>query len=169
MLVKDLMKTRVFTVGQEDLVDRVFFLLHYEKIRHVPVLEGKKVVGIVSDRDMYKALGPRSRTAAIVHGDDSTSLHVLPKKVRHIMRRGVITVGPEEQASRAAFLMASKKVGALPVVKGDRLVGIITGTDIMMAFARIEARSEAGSDASEAEAARTPSKKGAKKATGTEG
>ena len=61
MRVKDLMQSKVFTVDPEEKVDRVFYLLHYERIRHLPVVERGKVVGIVSDRDLYKALGPRSR------------------------------------------------------------------------------------------------------------
>ena len=59
MLVKDLMQDEVFTVRPDDQVDRAFFLIHYEKIRHLPVLEKGKVTGIVSDRDLYKTLGPK--------------------------------------------------------------------------------------------------------------
>jgi len=51
------MKSKVFTVEQHDLIDRVFFLIHYEKVRHIPVVEKGKVIAIVSDRDLYKALG----------------------------------------------------------------------------------------------------------------
>jgi acetoin utilization protein AcuB len=114
----------------------VFFLLHYEKIRHLPVMENKKVVGIVSDRDLYKALGPKSRSQGVKQQDGETSLHVIPRKVRSIMRRGVITIGPDEYAAKAATMMARKKIGALPVTKGDKLVGIITATDILLTFAQ---------------------------------
>jgi acetoin utilization protein AcuB len=143
MRVKDLMHTAVFTVGPQDPVDRVFFLIHYEKIRHLPVVEKGQVVGIVSDRDLYKALGPRSRSRMVTEGADSSSLYVIPKKARHIMRRGVITIEPDDFASRAASLMARRKVGALPVVKNGRLVGIITATDLLAAFARMTAPSAA--------------------------
>ncbi len=138
MTVKDLMKPQVFTVAPEDMIDRVFFLLHYEKIRHLPVVEKRKVVGIVSDRDLYKALGPRSRKGAVSSGaDGETTLHVRPKRVRHIMRRGVLTVEPGEDAGKAAALMAKRKIGALPVVRNTKLVGIITATDILMAFSKM--------------------------------
>ena len=141
MKVRDFMQTSVFTVAPDDLIDRVFFLLHYEKIRHLPVVDDKAaVIGMVSDRDLYKALGPKSRSKAVGrannHGDQ-TQLHVIPRKVRHIMRRGVITVSPEEQASEAAMVMARKKIGALPVVEDDKLVGIVTATDILLEFAKI--------------------------------
>ena len=136
MKVKDLMQDSVYTVSPDDMIDRVFFLLHYEKIRHLPVLENEKVVGIVTDRDLYKALGPKSRSkrSEIVSG--KTALHVNPRKVRNIMRRGVITIEPEDSAAKAASMMASKKVGALPVTRAGKLAGIITATDILKAFAK---------------------------------
>jgi len=137
MLVQDLMRKQVFTVAPDDSVDRVFFLIHYEKIRHLPVLERSKVVGIVSDRDMYKALGPKSRRRGVSENDDGTQLQVVPRKVRQIMRRGVVTIEPDEDAVAAARKMARKRIGGLPVVRGDRLVGIITATDILETFAKL--------------------------------
>lgn len=109
------------------MIDRVFFLLHYEKIRHLPVLENGKVVGIVTDRDMYKALGPKSRSkkSEIVSG--KTALHVNPRKVRNIVRRGVITSEPDEFAAKAASMMANKKVGPLPVTRVRCLSCQLTG------------------------------------------
>jgi acetoin utilization protein AcuB len=141
MIVNELMQQSVYTVRPDDMIDRVFFLLHYEKIRHLPVVEEKKVVGIVSDRDLYKALGPKSRSLGVEQEDGETSLHVIPRKVRSIMRSGVITIGPHEEASKAASMMAKKKIGALPVTQDGELVGIITATDILMAFARGEKES----------------------------
>jgi acetoin utilization protein AcuB len=141
MRVEDLMTSKVFTVEQEDLIDRVFFLIYYERIRHLPVVEKGKVIGIVSDRDMYKALGPKGNSNVIesATGTGTTELHVITKKVRHIMRRGVITVNPDTYASEAAAIMAGHKIGALPVVgKDDKLVGILTSTDILRVFSKIE-------------------------------
>jgi len=138
MTVKELMQDKVFTVQPDDMVDRVFFLIHYEKIRHIPVVEKNRVVGMVSDRDLYKALGPRSQRGAVAAGKDSAQLHVIPRKVRHLMRRGVVTIDPEETAFKAAAMMANKKIGALPVIKHGRLVGIITATDLLLAFSQLE-------------------------------
>jgi acetoin utilization protein AcuB len=136
------MQSEVFTVAPDDMVDRVFFLLSYEKIRHLPVLQGTEVVGIVSDRDLYKALGPRSRRSSVVRKSGETALYVIPRRVRHIMRRGVITVEPDADAAKAATIMARKKIGALPVVKKGKLVGIVTATDILLAFARMMREAE---------------------------
>jgi acetoin utilization protein AcuB len=144
MRVADLMTTKVFTVDQHDMVDRVFFLIHYEKVRHLPVTEKGKVIGIVSDRDLYKALGPKSNSKSIEPVEGSTLLHVIPQKVQHIMRRGVLTVNPETYASEAAAIMAENKVGALPVVdQNHKLVGIVSATDILRVFAKIQKANEA--------------------------
>lgn len=145
MRVEDLMTTKVFTVEQHELIDRVFFLIHYEKVRHIPVVEKGKVIAIVSDRDLYKALGPKNNSSAIeaTPGKNTAELHVIPQKVHHIMRRGVLTVNSDTYASEAAAIMADKKVGALPVVdKDNKLVGIISSTDILRVFSKIEKSSE---------------------------
>ncbi len=142
MKVKELMQTKVFTVAPNDSVDRVFFLLHYEKIRHLPVLERRKVVGIVSDRDLYKVLGPRGRERTISRSENETELQVIPKRVRHIMKRGVITVEPDTDTGKAAGLMGRRKIGALPVVRNGRLIGIITATDLLRSYSTLSATLE---------------------------
>jgi acetoin utilization protein AcuB len=142
MRVEDLMTKKVFTVEPHDMIDRVFFLLHYEKVRHLPVIEKGKVVGIVSDRDLYKALGPKSNSGSIT-AEGATELHVLPKKVTHIMHRGVITVSTDTYASKASALMAENRIGALPVVDAkNKLVGILSATDILKVFAKLEHANE---------------------------
>lgn len=140
--VRDLMQREVFTVAPDETVDRVYFLLHYEKIRHLPVVEKGKVVGMVSDRDLYKAMGPKSRSRLIEGSADGTQLRVVPRSARHIMRRGVLTIAPDAAAAEAATIMAKKRIGALPVVDGARLVGIVTATDLLLAFARFVASHE---------------------------
>jgi len=145
MRVEDLMTSKVFVVEQDDWIDRVFFLIHYERVRHLPVVEKGQVIGIVSDRDLYKALGPKSNSSAVEDASrtNSAELHIISKKVRHIMRRGVITVNSDTSATDAAALMAAHKIGALPVVdKGNKLVGILSATDILRVFSKIGKVSE---------------------------
>jgi len=145
MLVEKIMTSKVFTLEQQDMIDRAYFLIHYEGIRHLPVVEKGKVIGIVSDRDMYKALGPKSNSRVIegADGKNNSELHVVPKRVGQIMRRGVITVNRESYASEAAAIMADKKIGALPVVdKDNKLVGILSSTDILKVFSKIERANE---------------------------
>ena len=82
MRVEDLMKTKVFTVDQHDLIDRVFFLIHYEKVRHIPVVDKGKVIAIVSDRDLYKVLGPKNNSNVIESGvgKNTAELHAVTPK-----------------------------------------------------------------------------------------
>ncbi len=135
MKVKELMTTKVITVHPEENVDRVFFLFHFERIRHIPVLEKEKVVGIISDRDIKKILGPRKET---LEKPDGTSISISSRRVRNIMRRGVVTIGPKDKASDAAAIMVKRKIGALPVIdKKGKLAGIITATDILKAFVKL--------------------------------
>jgi acetoin utilization protein AcuB len=117
-------------------VDRVFYLFNFEKIRHLPVVEKGKVIGMVSDRDLKKVLGSL-KTARSIMGKDEVSVTIKSRTVQTIMRRGVITIAPNADASEAAAIMARKKIGALPVVSKDKLVGIISATDILWAFVKL--------------------------------
>ena len=135
MKVKELMTKAMFTVSPEDSVDKVFILFHFENIRHLPVMEKGKLMGIVSDRDLKKVLGSRTKISV---GETGTTVTLSARKVKNIMRRGVLTIGPEQRAADAAAIMAKRKIGALPVVKKDKLVGILTATDILKAFVKLQ-------------------------------
>lgn len=140
MRVTDLMQTKVLTVEEDDLIDRVFFLLHYEKIRHLPVVNRKgEIVGIISDRDLYKALGPKENSNVIESRGDHTALHVISHKVRHVMHRHVYTIGPNDKVSEAASILVKHRISALPVVKNGKLVGILTATDLLRALSKLDA------------------------------
>jgi len=135
MKVSELMTKNVITVNQEDMVDKVFVLFHFEGIRHLPVVTDKgTLVGVISDRDIKKVLGPRHTTHV---QQDGTVLTVSSRKVRTMMRRQPFTIGPNEKAADAAAIMVKKKIGALPVIQNKKLVGIITATDVLKAFVNL--------------------------------
>lgn len=134
MKVKELMTKDVLTVSPLDKIDRVFFLINFENIRHVPVIDKGKLVGMISDRDLKKVLGP---TKKIVEKSDGTTVTIVSRQVRTLMNRKLVTIEPEQRAADAAAIMAKKKIGALPVVHKDKLVGIITATDILKAFVQL--------------------------------
>jgi acetoin utilization protein AcuB len=134
MKVKDLMTKDVLTVAPGDNVDRVFFLINFENIRHVPVVEKGKLVGIVSDRDLKKVLGSPKR---YLEKADGKSVIISSRKVRTLLKRAPITIEPEQRAADAASIMAKKKIGALPVTHKGKLVGIVTATDILRAFVEL--------------------------------
>lgn len=134
MKVKELMTTNVLTVSPLDKIDRVFFLINFENIRHVPVVDKGKLVGMLSDRDLKKVLGP---TKKLVEKPDGTTVTIVSRQVRTLMSRKLVTIEPEQRAADAAAIMAKKKIGALPVVHKEKLVGIITATDILKAFVQL--------------------------------
>jgi len=84
MKVKDLMSKKLFTVGPEEMLDKVFFLFNFESIRHLPVVEKGKVVGVISDRDLKKILGPRKKF--VTDKVDGTQFTVPSRRVRTITR-----------------------------------------------------------------------------------
>ena len=135
MKVKDLMSKKLFTVGPEDMLDKVFFLFNFEAIRHLPVVEKGKVIGVLSDRDLKKIMGARKKI--VTDKVDGTQFTVHARRVATIMNRGITTIGPDEQAADAAAIMAKKKIGCLPVVKKGKLVGMITSTDILRAYVKL--------------------------------
>lgn len=136
MKVQELMSKKVITIAPDDKIDRVFFLLNFEKIRHLPVVDRGKVVGMVSDRDMKRTLGALKKQIPVSKGGEITVV-IKSRQVRTIMKRGVITTAPNADASEAASIMAKRKIGALPVVQHGQLVGIITSTDILRGFVKL--------------------------------
>lgn len=135
MKVKELMTKKVITISPEDKIDQAFFRFHYDGIRHLPVITDKgSLVGMISDRDIKKVLGPVHRKH---QQKDGTVLTVSARKVRMVMRRQPLTIGPEDRAATAAAIMVKKKIGALPVISKKKLVGIITATDILKSFIKL--------------------------------
>jgi acetoin utilization protein AcuB len=143
MKIKDLMTVKVLTVSPDDKIDRVFFLMNFEQIRHIPVVEKGLVVGILSDRDLKKVFGSlKMREINGLNDNQDVIYSVKSRTVRTIMRRGVKTIHPNARAYEAAAIMAKRKIGALPVVKNEKLVGIITATDILRAFVKLTSKSD---------------------------
>jgi acetoin utilization protein AcuB len=135
MKVSELMTKKTITVTQDDMLDKVFTHFYFGGIRHLPVVTDKgTLVGIVSDRDTKKMLGPRHESYV---QKDGTVLTVSARKVRTVMRRQPITIGPNEKAAEAAAIMVKNNIGALPVIRNKKLVGIITATDVLKAFVNL--------------------------------
>jgi CBS domain-containing protein/gamma-glutamylcysteine synthetase len=119
--VGQLMTTELFTVNADELVDLAASMMDWRKIRHVPVEDAHhRLVGLVTHRTILRLLAK-----------DPEAFHGKSVPVSEIMERHLITAAPEMSTLEAINLMRLHKVGCLPVVEGDRLVGIVTERDFM--------------------------------------
>ena len=106
-------------------------LMDKERISRLPVLDKhQKLVGIVTKKDMLKA-GPSPATSLDMY---EISYLLSKLKIEKIMEKKVITVQENEVVEEAARIMADHDISCLPVMKGELLVGIITGTDLFRVF-----------------------------------
>jgi len=129
--VRDLMTSRVFSVRPDDDLEGLYDLLDERHIRHVPVVDAEgDLVGLVTQRDLARsALGPQ----------DAVPLSMMQemlrrRRVREIMATEVESVEPDESLKTAAEMLLENKIGCLPVVEGEHLVGILTESDFVRRY-----------------------------------
>ena len=123
-VVEQFMTTDLFTVRPEDVVDLAASLMNWQEIQHVPVEDDEgKLVGIVTHRDLLKLL-------VISKPEDETV-------IRDIMKTEVTAIAPETMTFDALKLMREKNIGCLPVVKNEKLVGLITAQDFLAISVRL--------------------------------
>ncbi len=128
MLVADWMTRSPVTIRPEASLREATTLLRERRFRHLPVVNGGKLCGLISDRDIKS-------TIPLPIEDTMASLsRAYDRPVSAIMITEVITVGPGDSIMEAARLMRRYKISGLPVVYDDRLVGILTETDLLDAF-----------------------------------
>jgi acetoin utilization protein AcuB len=137
LLVRDSMTQELVTVVPETTAAEALALCRTNRIRHLPVLEGGRLVGLISDRDL------RAATPAL--GDPARAEALDRVRVADEMARDVITAHPEDPIEDAAMAMYERKFGCLPVVDGGELVGMVTSSDVMRALVRLVGAHEPGS------------------------
>jgi len=132
MKVRDLMSADPIAVSPDTTVFDARQTMLKERIRHLLVTEGQRLLGIVTDRDIRLNLPSQATSLSVWEVN-----YLLARlTVEEVMSTGVIIIGPDQNARNAARLMLEHKIGALPVLDGGRLIGIITETDVLRAFAR---------------------------------
>ena len=136
LLVKDSMTREVVVLSPETTAGEALALCRERRIRHLPVLEAGRLVGIVSDRDL--------RSAAPGLGDPARASALEKIQVSEVMTRDVVTTRPDDPIEEAANRMREKRIGCLPV-EDERLVGILTSSDVMEALVQLIGAHEPGS------------------------
>jgi acetoin utilization protein AcuB len=136
LLVKNSMTREVVTLSPQTTVGEALALCRESRIRHLPVLEGGRLVGIVSDRDL------RSATPAL--GDPARAEALGKILVSKVMAHEVTTARPDDPIEEVANAMRERKIGCLPVVEDEALVGIVTSSDVMEALVYLMGAHEPG-------------------------
>jgi acetoin utilization protein AcuB len=130
MFVGERMSRPVISVSPDSPINDVLAMFKKEHIRRAPVIKDGKLVGIVSERDLLNASPSPVTTLSVWE----LNYLISKVKIKNVMSRKVITVNRDTPIEEAARIMADKKIGGLPVVDGDRVVGMITETDLFKVF-----------------------------------
>jgi acetoin utilization protein AcuB len=140
MLVGERMSKPVITVSPDLPIVDALNLMRRDHIRRTPVVKDGKMVGIVSDHDLLNA-SPSQATSLSVW-----ELNYLLSKitVKEVMTKHVLSVSETTPIEEAARIMADNKIGGLPVIRGEEVVGIITETDLFKIFLELMGAREPG-------------------------
>ena len=129
--VSEIMMKGPVTLESDDVLDLADDIMELGRIRHLPILERGRVVGILSQRDLFRSA--LVKAMGFKHREQKNLMRTL--QVKEVMSRPVVTVSPGASVKEAARLMMEKKIGCLPVGEGGSLVGLVTETDILRYFA----------------------------------
>lgn len=130
MLVRDIMTSRPITVGPEETLQGALELMVMKRIRHLPVVDAQgHLVGLVTDRDLRRA----APSPLFPTGQD-TQAQLDSVRVERVMVKAPTAIAVDAKLDDALKLFVEKKYGALPVLQGGRLVGILTPIDVMRAW-----------------------------------
>ncbi len=133
MQVWQLMSTEVVTLDAKGTLDVADDLMKLKRIRHLPVLDGDCLVGLVTQRDLFLA-----GVSSVLQFRRTAEKEWLARiKIAEVMTRDLVTVAPEAGAEDAVALMVEHKIGCLPVVSGGKLVGLLSETDLLRYLGRI--------------------------------
>ncbi len=128
------MVRKLHTVKPMDSIRHAREIMETHRVNQLPVVVGGKLVGIITDRDL------RDATPSVFATPHRTSGHVAPMpdldsiRIKDVMTENVLTLSPGASLVEAARLMQRERVGAVPIVDGDRLVGLVARSDVLDAF-----------------------------------
>lgn len=129
MLVRLHMSRGLVTLAPDTRASEALAVLQENAIRHAPVVDHHRLVGIVTDRDLLRGL-----PTTIGRAEISSELDPL---VAALMTEKPLTIGPNEHVDDAARLLLERRIHCLPVVQDGELLGILTDTDVFEVFARL--------------------------------
>ena len=135
MKIKDWMNSPVHTVKPQDTIAHARALAERHRINQLPVVVDGVLVGMVTDRDLRDATpAAAEQAAADIARVKLPGLDLTKIAVEHVMSDKVLSLGPEGDLTDAVRIMRRERFGALPIVDGKHLVGILTRSDVLDAF-----------------------------------
>jgi acetoin utilization protein AcuB len=133
MRISDWMTGSVRLIGSQDSVRQARSLLEQHRINQLPVVDDGRLVGIVAERDLRAASPNVDELADVLPECEGIPRpDIIP--VGTLMTRNVIVLRPGDTVEEAARLMRTRRIAAIPIVDGDRLVGMLTRGDVIDAF-----------------------------------
>jgi CBS domain-containing protein len=126
--VRDIMQTGVVTISAGDTLSTVEDIMTLGGLRHMPVVRGGVLVGVVSERDLLRA----SLSNLTGFRDEERRAFLQVVEITRVMSTPPITISPDAEIEQAARLLAEKRIGCLPVIDEEgKLVGLLTETDVL--------------------------------------
>ena len=130
--VREIMSEKIVPISADDSLSTVEDIMVLGGVRHMPVVRAGQRVGVVSQRDLLRA----SLSNLTHYGVDQRRAFLQAVEIRRVMSEPPITISPEACVGEAAQEMAERKIGCLPVMQDDELVGMLTETDLLQYYAR---------------------------------
>jgi len=125
--VRDIMQTKIVTISVTERLSTVEDIMTLGRVRHIPVVHGGKLVGVLSQRDLLRA----SLSELGSFGNEARRAFLHAIEIDRVMSAPPITIEPDAAVQLAAHVMADQKIGCLPVVEDGELVGLVTETDVL--------------------------------------
>ena len=135
MQVREIMSKNIEVVDRNDNLRTVEERMVTKQLRHLPVLEQGEVVGMVTQRDLFKA----AMSSTMGYGEKAQKAYLQSVRVKEIMTYPVVTIAPDTSVAAAAEMMINKGIGCLPVVDNHQLIGIVTKTDLLRCLRALDA------------------------------
>ena len=135
MQVREMMSQDIEVVDRNDTLRTAEERMAAKQLRHLPVLEQGEVVGLVTQRDLFKA----AMSSTMGYGEKAQQAYLQSVRVKEIMTYPVVTVAPDISVAAAAEMMINKGIGCLPVVDAQQLIGIVTKTDLLRCLHALDA------------------------------
>ncbi|HYA28803.1 MAG TPA: CBS domain-containing protein [Acidobacteriota bacterium] len=126
-VVREIMMGSPVTLKPDDTLDLANDVISLGRIRHIPVVDDGRLVGVITERDLIGAAA--SQIFGLKQKSKSALLKSVP--IKEVMKKRVVTVAPDTPIKDAAHLMVEKKIGCTPVVSAGVVVGLLTTTDIL--------------------------------------